>query len=83
MHVKGLGGYIDEGGVPRLNILDVQKQIRSIPNEEAHRASASLIFYNNEQALRSVIRIAYISCIDEFLKIEELPSGHGYPVGRH
>ena len=31
MHVKGLGGYIDEGGVPRLNILDVQKQIRSIP----------------------------------------------------
>lgn len=34
--------------------------------------------YNNEQALRSVIRIAYISCMDEFLKIEELPSGHGY-----
>ena len=31
MHVKGLGGYIDAGGVPRLNILDVQKQIRSIP----------------------------------------------------
>ena len=31
MHAKGLGGYIDEGGVPRLNILDVQKQIRSIP----------------------------------------------------
>ncbi len=31
MHVKGHGGYIDEGGVPRLNILDVQKQIRSLP----------------------------------------------------
>lgn len=31
MHVKGHGGYIDQGGVPRLNILDVQKQIRSIP----------------------------------------------------
>ncbi len=31
MHVKGLGGYIDEYGTPRLNILDVQKQIRSIP----------------------------------------------------
>ena len=46
--------------------------------EEAHRASTSPTFYNNEQALRSVIRIAYISCIDEFLKIEELPSGHGY-----
>lgn len=31
MHVKGLGGYIDDNGVPRLNILDVQKQIRSLP----------------------------------------------------
>lgn len=29
--VRGEGGYVDEGGVPRLNILDVQKQIRSLP----------------------------------------------------
>lgn len=28
--------------------------------------------------IRYVIRVAYLSCIDEFLKIEELPSGHGY-----
>ncbi len=28
---KGNGGYIDKNGVPRLNILDVQKQIRSLP----------------------------------------------------
>ena len=28
---KGAGGYIDENGVPRLNVLDVQKQIRSMP----------------------------------------------------
>ena len=31
MHVKGIGGYIDPTGVPRLNVLDVQKQIRSLP----------------------------------------------------
>ena len=31
MHVKGNGGYIGTAGVPRLNVLDVQKQIRSIP----------------------------------------------------
>ena len=31
MHVKGHGGYIGTDGVPRLNVLDVQKQIRSIP----------------------------------------------------
>lgn len=30
-NVKGKGGYVGKDGVPRLNILDVQKQIRSIP----------------------------------------------------
>ena len=35
-------------------------------------------YYNDEQALRSVICFAYISCIDEFLRIDELPSGKGY-----
>jgi naphthoate synthase len=29
--VRGPGGYIDEQGVPRLNILEVQKLIRSMP----------------------------------------------------
>lgn len=31
MHVKGRGGYIDNEGKPRLSVLDVQKQIRSLP----------------------------------------------------
>jgi hypothetical protein len=46
--------------------------------EEAHSVGTSPLFYNDEQALRSVIRFAYISCVDEFLRIEELPSGRGY-----
>lgn len=46
--------------------------------EEAHKAGTAPTFYNNEQALRSVIRVAYISCVEEYLKIDELPSGHGY-----
>jgi naphthoate synthase len=29
--VRSVGGYVGEDGVPRLNILDVQKQIRSLP----------------------------------------------------
>jgi len=29
--VKGKGGYIDKDGIPRLNILEVQRQIRSLP----------------------------------------------------
>lgn len=31
MHVKGRGGYVGDDGVPRLNVLDVQKQIRTLP----------------------------------------------------
>jgi naphthoate synthase len=29
--IRGKAGYVDKSGVPRLNILDVQKQIRSLP----------------------------------------------------
>jgi hypothetical protein len=46
--------------------------------EKAHSAGISPLFYNDEQALRSIIRFAYISCADEFLRIEELPAGNGY-----
>ena len=31
MNVKGYGGYMDQQGIPRLSVLDVQKQIRSLP----------------------------------------------------
>lgn len=30
-NVKGHGGYIGKDGIPRLNVLDVQRQIRSLP----------------------------------------------------
>lgn len=30
-NAKGVGGYIDTQGVPRLNVLDLQKMIRSLP----------------------------------------------------
>lgn len=29
--VRGDGGYVDEEGLPRLNVLDLQRQIRSLP----------------------------------------------------
>ena len=34
-------------------------------------------YYNDEQSLRYVIKMAYISCVDQYLKIEELPTGRG------
>ncbi len=58
--------------------LDMDEEGVALALEEAHRVGVAPLYYNNEQALRSVIRFAYISCIDEFLRIEELPSGRGY-----
>lgn len=46
--------------------------------QEAHNIGTAPTFYNNEQSLRSVIRFAYISCVDSYQLIEELPSGTGY-----
>ncbi len=46
--------------------------------DEVHEFWTTPMFYNNEQALRSVIRFAYIYCIDEYKEIQEMPSGHGY-----
>lgn len=43
-----------------------------------HNTITAPRFYNNEQALRSVIKFAYLSCLDEFIEIQELPSGIGY-----
>ena len=34
--------------------------------------------YNDEQALRSVLKLAYFSYKDHYLKFEELPAGDGY-----
>lgn len=50
----------------------VARQIEKIHEEE------SPLYYNNEQALRSVIKRAYFSYGDEYLMFEELPAGAGY-----
>ena len=42
-----------------------------------HESEYAPTFYNNEQSLRYVVKMAYISCVDQYDKIEELPSGHG------
>lgn len=45
--------------------------------QEVHDSNYAPTFYNNEQSLRYTIKMAYISCVDQYAKIEELPSGHG------
>ena len=46
--------------------------------EQVHSKATSPVFYNNEQALRSTIRFAYIAAVDDYTEIQELPSGKGY-----
>ncbi len=46
--------------------------------DEMHTDETAPDFYNNEQALRSVVKMAYLSGIDYYFKIEELPTGKGY-----
>ena len=45
--------------------------------EAIRQAQYAPTFYNNEQALRYVIKFTYIAAIDQYLKVEELPSGKG------
>ena len=46
--------------------------------ERIHREETTPLFYHNEQSLRSVIKLAYFSYKDHYMKFEELPSGDGY-----
>ena len=45
--------------------------------EEIRDSQYAPTYYNDEQALRYVIKFAYIAAIDQYLKAEELPSGKG------
>lgn len=44
----------------------------------AHQYYTTSQFYNNEQALRMVIMLAYVSRVDDYCDFQELPSGKGY-----
>ncbi|MGN0606877.1 MAG: AAA family ATPase [Oscillospiraceae bacterium] len=46
--------------------------------EMAHQYYANTKFYNNEQALRMVIMLAYVSRVDDYCDFQELPGGKGY-----
>lgn len=46
--------------------------------QKIHAEETAILYYNDEQALRSVIKLAYFSYKDHYLKFEELPAGDGY-----
>ena len=45
---------------------------------EAHNAGTAPTFYNNEQALRSVVVTAFITAVDHYHRFEEVAGGRGY-----
>ncbi len=44
---------------------------------KVHDSNYAPTFYNDEQALRHTVKMAYISATDRYARVEELPSGHG------
>lgn len=44
----------------------------------AHASAAGPRYYNDEQALRAAVELAFIWSIDEYLRVDELPGGRGY-----
>ena len=44
---------------------------------QVHDSEYAPTYYSNEQSLRYVVKMAYISCVDQYAKVEELPTGHG------
>ena len=46
--------------------------------QKVHRKESAPLWYNDEQALRSIIKLAFFTYRDHCIKLEELPSGTGY-----
>ena len=44
----------------------------------AHASAAGPHYYNDEQALRAAVKLAFIWSIDDYLRVDELPGGRGY-----
>ena len=46
--------------------------------QKVHMKESAPLWYNNEQALRAIIKLTFFTYRDHYIKLEELPSGSGY-----
>ena len=46
--------------------------------QKVHMKESAPLWYNDEQALRAVVKLAFFTYRDHYIKLEELPSGTGY-----
>lgn len=72
-----LAGLIKASDELLKNTYDGNHQAVALAIDRIRESEYAPDFYNNEQALRYVIKFAYITCVDQYLKVEELPSGKG------
>ena len=57
--------------------LDGNEEAVASAIEKVRETNYAPQYYNDEQALRYVVKFAYIVCVDRFLKVEERPTGRG------
>ena len=58
--------------------IDMDEKAVAAAIEEIHKTYCSPMNYSHEESLRSTIHFAYIGCMENYRRIDELPSGHGY-----
>ena len=46
--------------------------------QNVHMRESAPLWYNNEQALRAIVKLAFFTYRDHYIKLEELPGGMGY-----
>lgn len=56
---------------------DMDEEAVAAAISRAHDNGCAPVFYNDEQALRAVVKSAYIAAADYYATVEELPSGRG------
>lgn len=61
-----------------LNTIHMNEEAVGAQIEKVHAEETAPLHYNKEESLRSVIKLAYYSYRDHYLKFEELPGGEGY-----
>lgn len=60
------------------DIVNLQEDAVAAGIGRVHDREAAPLFYNNEQALRSVVKTALVASVDEYSRVEELPGGKGF-----
>ena len=60
------------------NVIEMNEDAVAQQIEMVHQAETDPLFYNNEQSLRSVLKLAFFAYKDKYTQLEELPSGNGY-----